>query len=182
MSLTANQEPNQLRQANLYFGQTANVYCVPNEFDYRPDSIVFNFDVWASVESFEAGDNFIPRLRKTFEIKGDELATVKAENAALFTAIETIALDLLRVGGRSYNLQRIFLSAIGKFMIMSAASPNGEHKPDDKFYGTEHDAIIAANIQTIAQATAFMITYGKAHDTFLNQMTVSEGFAKIFKG
>ena len=170
-----------LRQADLYFGLAANIYCVPNEFDYKPNSLVFNFDTWSSVESFEAGDDFIPRLRKSFEISGDEWTTVKAENSEMFTAIETIVLDLLRVGGRGYSIEQIFLSAIGKFMIMSASSPDGEHKPFDKFYLSQHDAIIAANYQTIAQATAFMIGYAKQHDNFLDKMIVSEQFQEFVK-
>lgn len=168
----------QARQPDLYFGQTATIYCVPNEFDYRRNSIGFTFDVWASIESFAAGDNYIERLRKTFTIAGDELLTIKTANTVLFDSIETIALDLLRVGGRGYNLERLFLTSIGKFMLLSAISPDGEHRPDDKFYGAKSDMIVAENNEVIGQTTAFMIEYGKAHDEFLNQMTVSDSFAK----
>lgn len=157
----------------------ANIYCVPNEFDYRTNSFSFNFDTWSSVESFEAGDAPIARLRKSFEIKGDELAAVKQQNAQLFTAIENIALDLLRVSGRNYKIERIFLTAIGKFTLMQASSPDGEHRPDDKFYGAAHDAVIADNVAIIAQITALMIAYGRAHDELLAQMTASSNLQNL---
>lgn len=169
------------RNHQNYFGQTADVFTILGEFELRERGLRFAFETFSSIAAFDAGAQPLDRLRKEFSFVGESLEDFKSVNESVISAISETALNILGVGGRGWTLQHLYLSTVGKAIVISAIDPAGDEFTTITKQGGAFDAIVEANLDLIAQAIGLTWSHGENNDDFLSSMTPTTEFRAITK-
>ncbi len=157
-----------IRDYQNYFGQTGNPFVLVSEFELRTNQIRIAFDTFASTDSFDNGDEPLPRLRREFALVDSQFSEFEENHREILQAIRN---QVLKIDGLSEEYTLLsFQIFITKFVIVINAE-----KPDDNSLRTktapEYHRIIENNRELVQNALAIAWEYGKNNDPFLASLS-----------